>query len=45
MDRIAAGTPITAVDHDEDMTTLPRALVGAGDQFALTVGDSMDGTA
>ncbi|MFR9779021.1 transcriptional repressor LexA [Micromonospora sp. MS34] len=39
---IAAGTPILAEEHVEDELTLPRALVGHGTLFALTVkGDSM----
>jgi len=40
--RIAAGQPITAEEHVEDVLTLPRLLVGEGRLFALTVsGDSM----
>ncbi|MEU4814889.1 transcriptional repressor LexA [Micromonospora aurantiaca] len=39
---IAAGAPILAEEHVEDELTLPRALVGHGTLFALTVkGDSM----
>ncbi|MEV5279698.1 transcriptional repressor LexA [Streptomyces sp. NPDC006692] len=42
--RIAAGTPITAEQHVDDIYTLPRQLVGAGELFVLTVcGDSMAG--
>ncbi|TLQ39393.1 transcriptional repressor LexA [Streptomyces marianii] len=42
--RIAAGTPITAEQHVDDVLTLPRQLVGSGDLFVLTVvGDSMSG--
>ncbi|MER8118987.1 transcriptional repressor LexA [Streptomyces sp. NPDC094031] len=42
--RIAAGTPITAEQHVDDVYTLPRQLVGAGELFVLTVcGDSMAG--
>lgn len=42
--RIAAGTPITAEQHIDDLMTLPRTLVGAGDIFALSVaGESMTG--
>lgn len=40
--RIAAGTPILADQVTEDVLTLPRQLVGAGEMFALkVVGDSM----
>ncbi|MBO3751791.1 transcriptional repressor LexA [Streptosporangiaceae bacterium NEAU-GS5] len=39
---IAAGTPITAEQHMDDMLTLPRDLTGRGTVFALRVrGDSM----
>ncbi|MFD5827728.1 transcriptional repressor LexA [Lentzea sp. NPDC060358] len=40
---IAAGTPISAVEHVDDVLTLPRTLVGRGSNvFALRVrGDSM----
>ncbi|WP_058235560.1 transcriptional repressor LexA [Devriesea agamarum] len=40
--RIAAGAPITAEEHVEDVFTLPQQLVGSGDLFLLKVsGDSM----
>jgi repressor LexA len=40
--RIAAGVPITADEHVEDVLALPMQLVGSGRVFALTVsGDSM----
>ncbi|WP_331747828.1 transcriptional repressor LexA (plasmid) [Streptomyces chartreusis] len=40
--RIAAGAPITADEHVEDVLALPKQLVGSGQVFALTVsGDSM----
>jgi len=40
--RIAAGAPILAEEHVEDMISLPRQLIGKGDCFALEVhGDSM----
>ena len=40
--RIAAGIPITADQHVEEVVPLPRQLVGKGDLFMLTVvGDSM----
>jgi repressor LexA len=39
---IAAGTPISAVEHVDDMLTLPRELTGRGTVFGLRVrGDSM----
>jgi repressor LexA len=39
---IAAGTPILAEEHTEDLLRLPRGLVGRGTVFALRVrGDSM----
>lgn len=39
---IAAGTPITAVEHADDTLTLPRELTGRGNVFGLRVrGDSM----
>jgi repressor LexA len=40
--RIAAGGPILAEEHVEDVLSLPRQLVGEGTLFMLTVvGDSM----
>ncbi|MCI2416819.1 transcriptional repressor LexA [Saccharopolyspora sp. K220] len=39
---IAAGTPIAAEEHVDDVLTLPRELAGRGNVFALRVrGDSM----
>ncbi|MFI5776257.1 transcriptional repressor LexA [Nocardia sp. NPDC051570] len=39
---IAAGTPILAAEHTDDMLTLSRQMVGRGTVFALRVrGDSM----
>lgn len=38
--RIAAGTPITAEQHVDDVFTLPRQVVGDGDLFVLTVAGS-----
>jgi len=39
---IAAGTPISAIEHLDDSLTLPRELTGRGTIFALRVrGDSM----
>jgi repressor LexA len=40
--RIAAGTPILAAEHVDDVMTLPTELVGSGPVFLLEVkGDSM----
>lgn len=40
--RIAAGGPILAEQHTEEVMTLPKELVGEGELFMLTVvGDSM----
>ncbi len=40
--RVAAGVPITAVEHIEDYIPVPAQLMGEGDLFALrVVGDSM----
>ncbi|MGW7385446.1 LexA family protein [Streptomyces sp. NPDC054794] len=42
--QIAAGAPITAEQHVDDVYTLSRQLVAAGEPFVLTVcGDSMAG--
>ena len=39
---IAAGTPISAIEHVDDILNLPRELIGRGTIFALRVrGDSM----
>nr|WP_208406726.1 transcriptional repressor LexA [Amycolatopsis granulosa] len=39
---IAAGTPISAIEHQDDTLTLPRELTGRGTVFGLRVrGDSM----
>lgn len=39
---IAAGTPISAVEHVDDILTLPRGLTGRGTVFGLRVrGESM----
>lgn len=40
--RIAAGTPIEAIQHERDRITVPADLLGGGDHFVLEVqGDSM----
>jgi repressor LexA len=40
--RIAAGTPIDAIQHEVDRIRVPDAMIGKGDHFALEVrGDSM----
>jgi repressor LexA len=39
---IAAGTPISAVEHVDELLTLPRGLTGRGNVFGLRVrGESM----
>jgi repressor LexA len=40
--RIAAGTPIEAIQHERDRLQVPEALLGSGEHFVLEVqGDSM----
>jgi repressor LexA len=40
--RIAAGTPIEAIQHERDRMQVPEAILGAGEHFVLEVqGDSM----
>jgi repressor LexA len=40
--RIAAGTPIEAIQHERDRMVVPESLLGAGEHFVLEVqGDSM----
>ena len=40
--RIAAGTPIEAIQHERDRLPVPETLLGAGEHFVLEVqGDSM----
>lgn len=40
--RIAAGTPIDAIQHERDRVAVPETLLGAGEHFVLEVqGDSM----
>lgn len=40
--KIAAGTPIEAIQHERDRITVPADLLGSGDHFVLEVqGDSM----
>jgi repressor LexA len=40
--RIAAGTPIEAIQHERERMAVPEALLGAGEHFVLEVqGDSM----
>jgi repressor LexA len=40
--RIAAGTPIEAIQHERDRVMVPEAMLGAGEHYLLEVnGDSM----
>ncbi|MDR3512153.1 MAG: transcriptional repressor LexA [Caulobacteraceae bacterium] len=40
--RIAAGTPIEAIQHERERMVVPEAMLGAGEHFVLEVqGDSM----
>ena len=40
--KIAAGTPIEAIQHDRDRMQVPESILGAGEHFVLEVqGDSM----
>jgi repressor LexA len=40
--RIAAGVPISAIQHETDRLPVPAAMIGSGEHFALEVnGDSM----
>jgi len=40
--RIAAGTPISAIQHERDRLTVPETMLGAGEHYVLEVhGDSM----
>jgi repressor LexA len=40
--RIAAGTPIEAIQHERDRLPVPEAMLGAGEHFILEIqGDSM----
>ena len=40
--KIAAGTPIEAIQHERDRMPVPESLLGTGDHFVLEVqGDSM----
>jgi repressor LexA len=40
--RIAAGTPIEAIQHERDRLLVPESILGAGEHFVLEVqGDSM----
>jgi repressor LexA len=40
--RIAAGTPIAAIQHEQNRVTVPPSMLGGGEHFALEVqGDSM----
>ncbi|HEX7758787.1 MAG TPA: transcriptional repressor LexA [Caulobacteraceae bacterium] len=40
--KIAAGTPIEAIQHERDRITVPESILGAGEHYVLEVqGDSM----
>src|SRR6202035_1429178 len=40
--RIAAGTPIEAIQHERDRMQVPESILGAGEHYVLEVqGDSM----
>lgn len=40
--KIAAGTPIEAIQHERDRITMPESMLGAGEHYVLEVqGDSM----
>jgi repressor LexA len=40
--KIAAGTPIEAIQHEGDLLPIPPGMIGMGEHYALTVdGDSM----
>jgi repressor LexA len=40
--KIAAGTPIEAIQHERDRIPVPESLLGAGEHYVLEVqGDSM----
>ena len=40
--KIAAGTPIAAIQHERDRMPVPEAILGAGEHYMLEVeGDSM----
>jgi repressor LexA len=43
MGRIAAGTPIAAIEHERDRLQVPESILGPGEHFVLEVeGDSMN---
>src|SRR5690606_3729130 len=40
--KIAAGTPIEAIQHERDRVPVPESMLGAGEHFVLEIaGDSM----
>src|SRR5690606_21872172 len=40
--KIAAGTPIAAIQHERDRMAVPEALLGSGEHYLLEIeGDSM----
>ena len=44
MGKIAAGTPIAAIEYEKNKISVPGSMVGTGDHYALEIeGDSMIG--
>ena len=44
MGKIAAGTPITAIEYEKNKISVPGSMLGTGDHYALEIeGDSMIG--
>ena len=44
MGKIAAGTPITAIEYEKNKISVPGTMLGTGDHYALEIeGDSMIG--
>ena len=44
MGKIAAGTPIAAIEYEKNKISVPGSMIGTGDHYALEIeGDSMIG--